>query len=207
MNWGQSHISIFHAMSGLKAMRKGTLTPIFIASLVVLLTGCATPLDNPAQREVRTGKLVQQLLALSPEVKPDEAQRFARAAVEVAADLGRKYDVTLHPWLHNASIHLGLKQRGFCYEYANDLYDGLKDIPADHLALHFIEANKAKLNEHHALSVTVAGAKWDSGVVLDAWRYNGNLYFLPVKADTKYPWKSEVAEDTAAVANSPVRAP
>jgi hypothetical protein len=149
---------------------------------------------------VRTARLVQQLRALSPAVAPDEARRFASAAVTVAAELGKKYDVTLHPWLHNASIHLGLKQRGFCYEYQADLYEGLKDIKADHLALHFIEANKAKLNEHHALSVTVAGARWDSGVVLDAWRYNGNLYFMPVKADTKYQWKSETAEEVSSAA-------
>jgi len=100
----------------------------------------------------------------------------------------------LTPWLHNASVIVGLKQRGLCYQYQEDLYDGLKPVHSEHLALHFIEANKGRLNEHHALALVAKGAKWDSGLVLDAWRANGNLYFGPLKTD-KYPWLHEPLAD------------
>jgi hypothetical protein len=163
----------------------------FVAAMLALLNACAAPLDPPDQRAVRIVSLAHDIQQLSPTIPQDEAYGFAKVAVEAAAELSRKYDVELVPWLHNASIITGLKDRGLCYEYALDLYESLKYVDSEHLAMHFVKANKGKLNEHHALAVTVKDATWDTGVLLDAWRGGGNLYFLPIKADKKYPWLFE----------------
>ena len=157
---------------------------------VFVLHGCATPIEVQSQREERAQRLAAEILTLSPEITLEEARRFASAAVEISAQLGQKYNVKLHPWLHNASIHAGLRDRGFCYQYAEDLYQGLQEVSTEHLTLIYIEANKGKLNEHHALSLVLKGKAWDTGILLDAWRQNGNLYFAAVKTDS-YPWKPE----------------
>ena len=167
-----------------------SFTATWLALLLMLLHGCATPLDAADQREARIVALASQLTQLSPEVTSDEAQRFARTAVETAAELGRKYEVALAPWLHNASIVAGLKDRGLCYQYAWDMYESLKHVESPHLSMYFVQANRGKLNEHHALSVTAKDAGWDSGVLLDAWRGSGNLHFDAV-TDDRYPWVYE----------------
>lgn len=168
----------------------GLCKVVWLAGLLLLLHGCATPLDAVDQREARIAELAGQLRQLSPEVTADEAGQFARVAVEMSAELGRKYEVKLAPWLHNASIVAGLKDRGLCYQYAWDLYESLKHVDSPHLSMYFVQANRGKLNEHHALSVTAKDASWDTGVLLDAWRGGGNLYFGAV-TDDRYPWGYE----------------
>ena len=159
--------------------------PLLLLTLV--LAGCAFPLEEAGQRTARVEDLTRELMALSPEVPPQEAREFALKAVETSAELGRKYQVNLRPWLHNASILVGLKQRGLCYQYADDLYDNLKEVKSSHLQLRYVAANPGQVSEHHALTVVVLGAAWDSGLILDAWRRNGNLVYGPLKADS-YAW-------------------
>ncbi len=158
--------------------------------LTALLAGCAFPIEPTDQRAERTEQLTREILVLSPAIDWQEAHEFAKAAVETSAGLGKKYDVALRPWLHNASILVGLKARGLCYQYADDLYERLKYVSNEHLEMHYVAANWGHLDEHHALTVTVKDAPWDSGLVLDAWRRNGNLYFVPVKQDS-YPWQDD----------------
>ncbi len=159
----------------------------FLLLLIVLLHGCAFPLEPADQRAARTETLTREIMALSSVVSRQEAHDFAATAVETSAELGKKYDVALSPWLHNASILVGVKDRGLCYQYAEDLYASLKVIRNEHLQMHYVAANRGQFSEHHALTVVVRDAPWDSGLILDAWRKNGNLYFVPLKED-KYPW-------------------
>ncbi|MES2603743.1 MAG: hypothetical protein V4603_02335 [Pseudomonadota bacterium] len=173
-----------------------------VATVLALLGACATPIDPPDQRATKIDLLARDILQLSPNIEQEEAYRFAKVAVEAAAGLGTKYEVTLAPWLHNASIITGLKDRGLCYEYARDLYESLKHVDNEHLSMHFVKANQGKLNEHHALAVTVKGATWDTGVLLDAWRGGGNLYFMPIKSDKKYPWLLENRDASFASASN-----
>jgi len=164
-------------------------TPVLLL-LASLLAGCAFPLEQPVQRTARAEQLTREIMVLSPAIKWQEAHDFATTAVETSALLGKKYDVALRPWLHNASILVGLKSRGLCYQYADDLYDSLKLVGNEHLQMHFVAANWGRLDEHHALTVTVKDAPWDSGLLLDAWRRNGNLYFVPLKSDS-YAWQDD----------------
>jgi hypothetical protein len=176
----------------------------FLAAMVALLAACATPIDQADQSISRIDALARDIQQLSPTIGFEEAYAFAKVAVETSAELGRKYDVKLVPWLHNASVVVGMKDRGLCYEYARDLYASLKFVDSRNLAMHFVQANRGKLNEHHALAVTVKGAEWSTGLVLDAWRGGGNLYSGPVGAD-KYPWLYERRD--ASFANTAVAGP
>lgn len=163
---------------------------LLAVTVLLLLHACATPLAPPEQRLAKIEQLARDIQQLDAGIPRDEAYDFARVAVEAAAELGRKYEVVFAPWLHNASIVTGLKDRGLCYEYARDLYDSLKYVDSPHLTMYFVKANKGKLNEHHALVVSAKDAGWDNGILLDAWRGSGNLYFASPTTD-KYPWLLE----------------
>lgn len=150
--------------------------------------GCAHSPETVSEKAQRIESLTQALEHLSPQVTAREANQLATVAVNTAAELREKYDVSLTPWLHNTQVYWGLKDRGYCYQYANDLYAELAKVPLQHLQLHFIKAHRDEMLEHNALSVTAAGAPWSSGIVLDAWRNAGVLAFVPVK-DDQYPWQ------------------
>jgi hypothetical protein len=169
---------------------------LLLVLLTLLLNACAFPIDQADQRLVQAEKLAAEIMALSPVIQRQEAYDFALAAVETSAALGKKYEVRLRPWLHNGSILLGLKERGLCYEYAADLYTSLKTVKTVHLRLLYVAANQGKLNEHHAVTVIAQDAPWNSGLILDAWRRNGNLHFGPLQQDS-YPWIRDGAAGAA----------
>jgi hypothetical protein len=160
----------------------------FMVCVSVLLTACAHAPESVSEKQLRIADLTHALQKLSPQVQPLEARQLAEVAVNTAAQLRDQYQVNLTPWLHNVEVYWGAKERGYCYQYAKDLYAALIKVPAPDLQLHFIRAHDGEMLEHNALSVTLKGQPWDSGFVLDAWREAGVLVFVPVKED-KYPWK------------------
>ena len=159
-----------------------------LVGLSVFLVSCASMPESVPARDTRVEQLTKALQTLSPQVEKREAQQLATVAVSTAAQLREKYGVSLTPWLHNVEVYWGLKERGYCYHYQQDLYAALKKVNTPHLQLHYIRALPKEHFEHNALSVTAKGAAWDSGLVLDAWRNAGVLVFAPVKED-KYPWQ------------------
>jgi hypothetical protein len=163
-------------------------TRLLIFCLSVWLVGCATSPETMSEKAMRIEQLTHELKQLSPYVETQEASQLAEVAVNTAAQLREQYGVRLTPWLHNVEVYWGAKERGYCYQYAKDMYAALKKVPLQHLQLHFIQAHRDEMLEHNALSVTASGQSWDTGIVLDAWRNAGVLVFVPVKED-KYPWK------------------
>jgi hypothetical protein len=160
----------------------------FLVCMSVLLVSCANGPESLSEKQLRVTDLTHALQKLSPQVQPQEAQQLAEVAVNTAAQLREHYQVSLTPWLHNVEVYWGTKDRGYCYQYARDLHAALINIPTPHLQLHYIRAYDGETFEHNALSVTLKGQSWNSGLVLDAWREAGVLVFIPVKED-KYPWK------------------
>lgn len=156
--------------------------------LLGVLAGCAHRTDDAALQQRRIDRLSTSLMALSPDASPARARQVAELAVTEAAGLREKYQVTLTPWIHNIEVNSGLKPRGHCYHYAQDIAAVLKPELAPDWQLHYLQAKPGELLEHNAISITATGQPWDNGIVLDGWRYAGVLYFGPVKAD-HYPWQ------------------
>lgn len=152
------------------------------------LSACAHRPEGIPERNQRINTLSVALQALSPEVGAQEAYRFAATAVTTAAGLREKYGVRLAPWLHNLEVNRGKRPRGLCIHYAVDLFSALEAVPAPHLTLHLIRARPHEIREHTAISITAHGQPWYTGLVLDAWRHGGILYFGAVTRD-KYPWQ------------------
>ena len=152
-----------------------------------LLSGCAssgTPKD-----------LANRLYALSPAVDQVEAITAAETACSYSLQLAKKYRVVRPAIFHNVLVNLGIRQRGLCFQWADDLSAKLESLQLRSLNLHRGVARLETRREHSSVVLTAPGQPFDQGIVLDAWRHSGHLVWAGVKED-KYPWiEVEVDKD------------
>lgn len=170
-----------------KTMNK-TARSLSCLLLALLLCSCAHRPETQGEQQVRVEKLAGELQQLSPQANPQQAEQFAQVAVNTAVELRKQYGVRLTPWLHNIEVNSGTRPRGLCFHYARDLAKVLQPLAAPYWQVQFVQAKPKEPLEHNAIVVTAPGAAWDSGIVLDAWRHAGVLYFGAVR-DDKYPWQ------------------
>ena len=152
--------------------------------LLLLSSGCA----SYRQPVISSAGLAERLRGLSPSVDRQEAALTAETACVYSLELARQYRAVRPAWWNNVLINSGLKERGLCYEYANDLAAKLESLHVRTLA---VRRGVASLNtrlESNCLVLTAPGQPFDQGIVLDAWRYEGRLHWCAVKEDKKYPW-------------------
>ncbi len=169
-------------------------TPI-VGSMVALVwiavvTGCA-PQSLPETPSQQGRRLTHMLRGLDRSVDPAEARRLAQEALRYSRSLAQRYHVTSSPWVHNFLVNIGLKKRGLCYQWADDLQSHLAHLHLATLAIYPIGAHIGDYwREHNALVVLPAHhvTPLSYGIVLDPWRHSGDLYFLPVYQDTAYHW-------------------
>jgi len=135
--------------------------------------------------------LRDSLAALAPTVRQEEAQRAAACAFEVAQRLEQEYAPIGPPLFHNLLINLGLKKRGLCCHWTEDMLAPLQALRLQTLDLHWGVARAGTLREHSSVVVTAKGQAFEEGIVLDAWRHSGRLYWAFVAVD-RYPWKKGV---------------
>lgn len=173
-----------------------TLPRLFAALLLLVATlaigGCAaTPareLPPPSQAEIAA--LAREIQSLAPEIAPEEAARAARVSIEYPRRLALAYEIEDTPYIHNIKVNRGLKPRGLCYQWADDLEARLRQEGFATLKLHRAIANsETPLRiEHSTVIVSAPGDGMYEGIVLDPWRNGGRLYWGPVLEDKKYPW-------------------
>lgn len=97
-------------------------------------------------------------------------------------------------------VNCGLKPRGLCYQWAEDLEPALRPLPFRQLALQPVSAHPGTPREHHALVVYRVNRLPATRLLRDAWRHGGRLLWAPLRRD-KYPWKP--AETCASLAPDP----
>ena len=88
---------------------------------------------------------------------------------------------------HNVLVNLGLRKRGLCFQWADDLSAKLESLELRTLHVRRGAARLETRREHSSVVLTAPGQAFDQGIVLDAWRHSGRLYWCGVKED-KYPW-------------------
>lgn len=170
---------------------------------VILLSGCTSVhqlhhtsdsnrLGSHRHEEATWKKVVwlqDDLVALSPLVDLIEARQVAETAIGYSALLAEKYDLIRPAILHNVLIRIGLKNRGLCYHWTEDLMDRLQELDLKTYQLHWGVAHRgSELREHNSVVITAKGQQFEDGVVLDPWRNSGQLYWTFVKND-RYPWQ------------------
>jgi hypothetical protein len=153
--------------------------------LVLGILGCAGSLF--AQDEKSIADLTNALIALSPRtVDPREAALLSETAHHMSRQCARDYGVHGDPAVHNYLIHIGVKKKGICADYAHDIGAKLKELRFKTLVLHWGAAWAKESDENNALVVTARNQPFLDGIVLDGWRRGGRLFWCKVKDDAEY---------------------
>jgi hypothetical protein len=170
---------------------------LWAAFCAIWLAGCASP--RPAG--LPAAELAERLEALGPKVAPAEAELTAATAYSYSLELAREYRVVRPAIWHNVLVNWGVRKRGLCYQWADDLSAKLESLHLHALQVRRGVARLETRREHSSVVLTASGQMFDQGIVLDAWRHSGRLYWGPVRAD-KYPWiEVEVVAESEAQAS------
>jgi hypothetical protein len=178
--------------------------------IAVWLTACAgghqsgrieTGGDNPAvgpqppaYRE-KAVALQNDLASLSSHPNSTEAGQLAETAISYSYHLAEEYRLVRPPVLHNILVRMGIKDRGLCYQWTEDLMNRLYLLKMKNFQLHWGVAYRgSELREHNTVVVTARGQPFEEGIVLDPWRNSGELYWAHVK-DDDYPWKERLPNE------------
>ena len=167
---------------------------LFLASaLASTLSACGLPRGGPPPRanEAEIAALARAIAALSPSVSAEEAARAARVTYEETYRLALAYEITDPPLIHNSKVNAGLRSRGLCWHWAEDLQKRLSAENFATLDLHRAIANgdNRLIIDHSTLIVSAKGADMMDGIVLDPWRGAGVLFWSTVRDDPRYDWE------------------
>ncbi len=135
----------------------------------------------------------EAMVALAPTVDPNEAALVSEISHVTARRLQKQWRVVPPSNFHNFLIHVGARERGFCFHWAHDIGAQLRKLPLKTLELHWGEAHANTRLEHNVVVVTARGQPLRSGYIIDGWRATGRLLWWPVLKD-EYPWRNNEAE-------------
>lgn len=162
---------------------------VILGLVAALLAACTA--DNPPRgSDTQVAALALNIRALSPQVDPEEARRAAQLAYDHTHHLALQYRITDPPLIHNAKVNAGLRPRGLCYHWAEDMERKLDAEGFVTLEMKRAIANAENpiLIEHSTAVITAKGAPMSAGIVLDPWRKGGTLFWSPVSTDKRYTW-------------------
>ncbi len=164
--------------------------PTIWALTTLAILGLGACASAPPARSDDVARLAAQIQALGPEVDPDEAQRAARVTYAYTAQLAQEYQITDPPLIHNAKVNKGLRPRGLCWHWAEDIERRLKQENFRTLTLHRAIANADNpfRIDHSTAIISRRGDSMNDGIILDPWRYGGVLFWAPLREDTRYEW-------------------
>ena len=154
--------------------------------------------------KLEVAALARAIFALSPNVDSEEAARAAAISYSYTALLRGEYQITDPPLIHNAKVNAGIKPRGLCWHWAEDMERRLQAENFETLDLHRAIANHDNIRVDHSTAIISAkGATMFDGIVVDPWRKGGILTWIGVMDDRRYKWapRSEVLKIYAARRN------
>ena len=116
-----------------------------------------------------------RIAALSPTVSPDEARQVAYAAYMTGLQLRREWHVVWLPGVQNFLVNMGARKGGLCFQWATELLARLDALKLQTLELHWAESFANTNGEHNVIVVTPRGQAFEKGILLDNWRYSGQI--------------------------------
>src|SRR5213078_1178583 len=169
-----------------------SLTRFAVVLAILVAWGTPTTADQqqrpfsfqvPKKDSAKAEALANQLAALSPRVNREEAKLMAECAYATVSKLRREYRMFATPIFNNFLIYHGLRKRGYCYQWSEDLLIALDRLKLKSLELHWGEYDPGTWRENNCIVVTAKGQPFKQGVMLECWRHLGHLYFGPVASD------------------------
>lgn len=186
---------------------KGFSSQLIVVLLLVLgigsMTGCKTqPYKSPDRlnphgtkvkklegtHDQKVGQLAFEITQMNESILLSEARTVADTSIRVSEELRESYKVFGPPLMHNFLVNTGIKNRGLCFQWAEDIYPHLVALNLQSLDTHLAVALRGHLREHSAIVITPKGHSFYDGIVLDPWRYSGRLAWVHVQ-NSRYPWR------------------
>ena len=157
----------------------------------MVLGACAAPPQGgPGHYEPdNVAELTRAIQSLGPDVDPEEAARAAEISYQWTRHLALEYEITDPPLIHNMKVNSGLRPRGLCWQWAEDMEARLDAEGFETLDMHraIAHAFHPIFIEHSTAIISAMGDDMYQGIVLDPWREGGVLTWSPTLED-KYPW-------------------
>jgi hypothetical protein len=116
-------------------------------------------------------------------VNRDEAKLLADCAFSTVTKLRREYRMFGTPIFNNFLIYHGLRKRGYCYQWSEDLLVTLDKLNLKSLEVRWGEYDPNTWRENNCIVVTAKGQPFNRGIMLECWRHLGHLYFGLVASD------------------------
>jgi hypothetical protein len=139
--------------------------------------------ELPAKDVAKAEELAKQLAALSRRVDPNEAKLLSDCAYATVARLRPEYNMFGTPIFNNFLVYHGLRKRGYCYQWTEDLLLALDKLKLKTLELHWGEAYAGTYRENNCVVVTANGQPFDRGMILECWRHFGHLRWNLIPSD------------------------
>jgi hypothetical protein len=158
----------------------------FNLAAAIALALAITPAVAQAEDEASIKGLRDALVALSPDVDPNEAQLMSATVHDLSRSLAREYGVTGDPAVHNFLINIGKKKRGYCAHYVRDMGPRLARMNFKTLVMHWGAAYAKTSDESNCIVVTARNQRFEDGILLDAWRHGGKLFWSSIRNDREY---------------------
>lgn len=117
-----------------------------------------------------------------------EANRIAFVLIEGISKLKEGYKINSFPLVHNFFIQVGLKKRGACKHWAEDLLSLINTVSHPHFITYWAEAHAGTMREHNVAVVSGINSPFEEGILIDPWRTAGKPYWDIVKKDN-HPWR------------------
>ncbi len=168
---------------------------ILIIIVLIFFTSCSIKYDtsnNIYINKSKISKLTDSILNLSENIDKDEALNVAQTAILYSKQLSNEYELVSPPLYHNYLVQMGVKKRGYCHHFAKDLIQELKKLNLKTLDLRWVIDKKGEYFEHSSIVVSAKNKPIQDGIVFDAWRNSGDLYWNNFKKDTRYKWFEDI---------------
>lgn len=167
------------------------LRMIALVLAAAVLAGCGVhPEKRAPASEMEISALAAEIRAMGPDVDPEEARRAARISYAYSRELAIRYQIVDPPLIHNTKVNMGLKPRGLCWHWAEDMEARLKAEGFRTLVLYraIANADNPYRIDHSTAIIAARGETMAEGIVLDPWRTGGYLFWDGVRDDTRYNW-------------------
>ncbi|HFC92750.1 MAG TPA: hypothetical protein ENJ51_08045 [Leucothrix mucor] len=134
--------------------------------------------------------LARALKALGPDTSKAEADAIAYDAIVYPMILANQYHLVYPPQLQNILVNAKRRDRGLCWQWADDMTAHMKKKNLKTFDLLRGTANRRLKNEHNSLVIVAKGGDFYTGILLDPWRNSGELYWAKVTndEDPQYTW-------------------
>ena len=155
-----------------------------------LSLGACTRTLPVSESKNRIDEFAREIVALSAEISVVEADQTSNVLINTALELADEYNMASPPRFHNLLVNTGVRKRGLCCHWAEDLHAELRQLNVDSLKFDWLVSRQGNpFREHTSIVVYPANTSWKQGIVFDPWRKSGIPYWTAVQGD-EYPWIS-----------------